>query len=350
MNNRYTKTIKGSTVLITGGTGSFGQSVLSSLLEYDPREVIIFSRDEKKQYDMRNASADHRLRFIIGDVRDRDSIYSLLETVHVDYIFHAAALKQVPACEFFPLEAIKTNILGAGNVMEAAVHFDVGKVVILSTDKAAYPISAMGMTKALMEKVMIATARKLDKKSGKRTVVCGVRYGNVLYSRGSVIPYFVSLIRQGKKLPVTDIRMTRFLLPLPLAVDLVLHAMAVGKNGHLYVRKAPACTIETLAQAICELFSHANGYTEVGIRAGEKLHETLVTQEEMARAQDQGDYYQIPPESQGLDYDQYFVRGSDSLHEQAYTSENTTMLHTREVVELLSQLPHIQKELRSMKK
>jgi len=346
MNDRYVPSIKGATVLITGGTGSFGQSVLSNLLEYGPREVIIFSRDEKKQFDMRNLNTDHRLRFVIGDVRDRDSLNSLLETVSVTYIFHAAALKQVPACEFFPLEAIKTNIIGASNVMEAAIHYSVGKVVILSTDKAAYPINAMGMTKALMEKVMVANARKLAKKSGKKTILCGVRYGNVLYSRGSVIPYFISLMKQGKQLPVTDKRMTRFLLPLPVAVDLVLHAMAVGKNGHMYIRKAPACTIETLAQALCELFSYKKGYTEVGIRTGEKLHETLVTREEMFRAEDQGNYFQIPPESQGLDYDQYFVRGIDSSRNvQPYTSEHTTLLDKRSVTELLSSLPHIQKEL-----
>lgn len=347
MNTVYKKIIQGKRILITGGTGSFGQSVLSSLLGYGPKEIIIFSRDEKKQFDMRINNSDRRLRFIVGDVRDRESIFSLMELIRIDYIFHAAALKQVPTCEFFPLEAVKTNILGANNVIEAAIHHHVEKMVILSTDKAAYPINAMGMTKALMEKVMIANARKLDHDSGKRTILCGVRYGNVLYSRGSVLPYFVSLIKRRKQLPVTDKRMTRFLLPLPVAVDLVLHAIAEGKSGHLYVRKAPACTLETLAKATCELFSYKKGYTEVGVRAGEKLHETLVTQEEMFRAKDEGEYYQIPPESQGLDYDQYYVQGQDVLHDiQPYTSENTKLLTTNEVVKLLSTLPQIQKELK----
>src|SRR3990167_7485027 len=329
--------LKNKVVMITGGTGSFGNALVDRLLPMKPKKIVIFSRDEKKQSDMRNKYNNKLLHFIIGDVRDRESVDNSM--VEVDYVFHAAALKQVPACEFWPMEAVKTNILGGNNVIQSAIEHKVKKVIILSTDKAVYPINAYGMSKAILEKIMQIS-------STKNTILCGVRYGNVLYSRGSVIPYFISLMKQKKRLPVTDKRMTRFLLPLPVAVDLVLHAMAVGKNGHMYIRKAPACTIETLAQALCELFSYKKGYTEVGIRTGEKLHETLVTREEMFRAEDQGNYFQIPPESQGLDYDQYFVRGSDSSRNvQPYTSEHTTLLDKRSVTELLSSLPHIQKEL-----
>ena len=275
MNDQVKKRIKGTTLLITGGTGSFGNTVIDKLLSLKPKRIVIFSRDEKKQFDMRNTYDDPILRFVIGDVRDRDSVATAMKGV--DYVFHAAALKQVPTCEFFPIEAVKTNILGANNVLEAATAAGVRRVVILSTDKAVYPINAMGMSKAIMEKTMIAASRRLNEEGNARTTLCGVRYGNVLYSRGSVLPYFVELIKRNKVLTVTNSNMTRFLLPLADAVDLVLYALTNGKNSHLYVRKAPACTIETLAKAVCRIFSYEKGYKEIGTRAGEKVHETLIT-------------------------------------------------------------------------
>jgi len=342
--------IKGKTILITGGTGSFGNTVVATLLKAQPARIIIFSRDEKKQFDMRNAYRDRLLKFVIGDVRDPEAVDLVMKGV--DFVFHAAALKQVPTCDFFPVEAVKTNILGAYHVLRAAIERQVKRVVILSTDKAVYPINAMGMTKGLMEKVMVAFSRELQGKANRITTVCGVRYGNVLYSRGSVIPYFVDLIKQHKVLTVTNKQMTRFLLPLREAVDLVLHVLTQGENGHLYVRKSSACTLETLVEAIIQLFHYSRGWKEVGVRAGEKLHETLVTREELARATDQGLYFDIPPESQGLDYDQYFSHADvkDSLPSQPYTSENTHRLGVRETIKLLQTLPEIQAELRQIKK
>lgn len=342
------KKIKGKVILITGGTGSFGNSVIRTLLKLSPRKIIIFSRDEKKQEDMRHLYDNPLLRFVIGDVRDRESVEKFIQGV--DYVFHAAALKQVPNCEFFPIEAVKTNILGASNVIDAAITHKVKKLVILSTDKAVYPINAMGISKAMMEKVMIASSKMIMHRENTETILCGVRYGNVLYSRGSVLPYFVSLIKQNKKLRVTHPDMTRFLLPLPNAVDLVLFALVNGENGHMYVRKSPACTITTLAQAVCKVFNYKNGYEEVGIRSGEKMHETLISREELFRAQEMEEYYKIPPESQGLDYNQYFFDGIkvDVEKIQPYTSFNTQRLGVKETSDLLLPLPEIQEELRRL--
>lgn len=344
MNNQYRKQLAGKTILITGGTGSFGNTVVNKLVSLNPKRIIIFSRDEKKQEDMRNLYNSPLLRFVIGDVRDKEAVDRVVEGV--DYIFHAAALKQVPACEFFPIEAVKTNVLGASNVINAAVKHKVKRLVILSTDKAVYPINAMGMSKALMEKTMIAASRDT------KTILCGTRYGNVLYSRGSVLPYFISLIKEGKPLRITHPDMTRFLLPLYDAVELVLYAFVNGKPGYMYVRKSPACTIQVLAKALCEIFNHAPGYIEVGVRAGEKAHETLISSEEILRAQDQGDYFAIPPESQGLDYNKYLLAPKHKDHSTilgSYTSENTTRLDVGETKELLLTLPEIQGELELLK-
>lgn len=341
--------IRGKTILITGGTGSFGNTVVGKILALKPKKIIIFSRDEKKQYDMRNKYDNSLLRFIIGDVRDSETVSKVVEGV--DYIFHAAALKQVPTCEFFPMEAFKTNILGAHNVINAAVYHKVKKVVVLSTDKAVYPINVVGMTKAMMEKIMIAESRDIVDSEKQDTILCGVRYGNVLCTRGSVIPHFINLIKQNKKLIITNLDMTRFLLSLDDAVGLVFYALANGKNGHLYVKKSPACTLETLAKAICKILDYKIGYTMVGIRAGEKMHETLVTKEEMVRTIDVGSYYKIPPESQGLDYNKYFLKGAvksiGSLKE--FTSENTTRLNLAQTISLLMKLPEIKQEIKNMK-
>lgn len=342
------KHVRGKVILITGGTGSFGNSVIGKLLGYNPKKIIIYSRDEKKQHDMRNRFDNSLLNFVIGDVRDKESVNSVMKGV--DYVFHAAALKQVPTAEFFPMESIKTNILGAHNVMNGAIENKVKKLVILSTDKAVYPINAMGMSKALMEKIMIAESRNIHQNNSS-TTVCGVRYGNVLYSRGSVIPYFASLIRQGKKLVVTNSDMTRFLLPLRDAVDLILYALIFGENGYMYIRKSPACTIQTLTEALCELFDYKKGHKEVGLRAGEKMHETLISKEEMIRVIDAGNYYKIPPESQGLDYNKYFFRGKKLKINtfQPYTSENTEQLDVKGTKKLLLTLPEIQEELKNQK-
>lgn len=345
MKFQYKKILQGKIILITGGTGSFGNTVVGKLLEYKPKKIIIFSRDEKKQFDMRNHYDNPILKFIIGDVRDIESINYAMK--NVDYVFHAAALKQVPTCEFFPMEAIKTNVIGAYNVINAAILQNVKKVVVLSTDKAVYPINAIGMTKALMEKVMTAQSRNFTDSVTERTVLCGVRYGNVLYTRGSVVPYFVSLIKQNKKLPITNFNMTRFLLPLKDAVDLVLYALVYGENGFTYVRKSPACTLATLAKAVCKIFQYKKGAIEVGIRAGEKMHETLVTQEELLRAEENQDYYKIPPESQGLDYNKYFIIGKKNIKNiKPYTSENAQRLDIKQTMKLLLTLPEIQKELK----
>lgn len=350
MKTQFTKHIKDKVILITGGTGSFGNTVIGKLLEMHPKRVIIFSRDEKKQDDMRNHYDNPILRFIIGDVRDKESVEKVVEGV--DYIFHAAALKQVPACEFFPLEAVKTNIIGTSNVIHAATHNNVKKMVILSTDKAVYPINAMGMSKALMEKTMIASSKNIVDAKRQDTVLCGVRYGNVIYSRGSVLPYFVDLIRKNKPLNLTHPAMTRFLLPLPDAVDLVFYAMVYGKNGFMYVRKSSACTVETLAKAVCKLFNYKTGYVEVGMRAGEKMHETLVAQEEILRVESLDDYFAIPPESQGLDYDKYLLRGDRPEQDipQGYTSENTKRLNVEETIEVITKIPELREEISNYKR
>jgi len=349
MNDLIRKTIKNKTILITGGTGSFGQSVVDTLLNLDVSKIIIFSRDEKKQFDMRNKFDNPRLKFIIGDVRDKDSLSSSMGGV--DYVFHAAALKQVPTCEFFPLEAVKTNILGTSNVILSAIEARVGKVVVLSTDKAVYPINTVGISKAMMEKIMIAESKKYNKRSNTTTILCGVRYGNVLYTRGSVLPYFVSLIKQNKKISVTDPNMTRFLLPLPEAVSLVLYALANGERGYMYVKKSPACSIKTLAESLCRIFDYKTGIFETGIRAGEKVHETLITKEEKTRAIEIKEYFKIPPESQGLDYNKYFYIGKsiDVEKIQPYTSENTKQLDVNKTTELLLKLNEIKQELKEIK-
>lgn len=348
MKKKYESFLRNKTLLITGGTGSFGHSVVKVLLPYKPKQIIIFSRDEKKQFDMRNFFDTPLLRFVIGDVRDRESVDSVMGGI--DYVFHAAALKQVPTCEFFPMEAIKTNVLGANNVIQSAVTHDVQKVVVLSTDKAAYPINVMGMSKAMMEKLLIAKAKRMDKK--QKTKLCIVRYGNVLYTRGSIVPYFISLMKQQRKLPVTHFQMTRFLLPLTDAVDLVLHALVKGENGHLYVRKSPAATLETITKALCLVFNYKHEYFEVGIRAGEKMHETLITTEEILRAKEEVLYYDIPSESQGLDYNRYFSRGKkeDMKKYDSFTSENTKRLNLEETKTILRNLPEIKEILSKGKK
>lgn len=346
MSNECKEYLAEKALLITGGTGSFGNTVINKLLSFNPKKITIFSRDEKKQEDMRNYYSSQILRFVIGDVRDKESVDQAVRGV--DYVFHAAALKQVPTCEFFPLEAVKTNIVGVANVIHAAIKHKVKRLVVLSTDKAVYPINAMGMSKALMEKLMIASSRNILDANGEKTMLCGVRYGNVLYSRGSVLPYFISLIRKNEPLRLTHPDMTRFLLSLSDAVDLVLYALIHGKNGHMYIRKAPACTVKILARAVCEIFDHKKGYIEVGVRAGEKAHETLVSSEELLRAEDLGTYFAIPAESQGLDYNKYLLASKKRAHSEiprSYTSENTERLSVAETKKLLLTLPEIQKEL-----
>ncbi|NBN03563.1 polysaccharide biosynthesis protein [Proteus sp. G2665] len=326
-------------LLITGGTGSFGNAVLNRFLETDIKEIRIFSRDEKKQDDMRKKYNNHKLKFYIGDVRDYSSI--LNATRGVDFIFHAAALKQVPSCEFHPIQAVKTNILGTENVLEAAIANGVKRVVCLSTDKAVYPINAMGISKAMMEKVMVAKSRNLD---SNKTVICGTRYGNVMASRGSVIPLFVDLMGEGKAITITDPNMTRFMMTLEDAVDLVLYAFQNGNNGDIFVQKAPAATIETLAIALKELFNTPeHPINIIGTRHGEKLYEALLSREEMLAAIDMGDYYRVPPDLRDLNYDKYVEQGDSRISEiEDYNSHNTTRLDVDGMKKLLLKLPLIQ--------
>ena len=333
---------KGKTLLISGGTGSFGSAVLRRFLDSDIGEIRIFSRDEKKQDDMRGKYRNDKLRFIIGDVRDPIAVRNA--TRDVDFIFHAAALKQVPSCEFHPLEAVQTNIHGTANLLEAAVANDVSRVICLSTDKAVYPINAMGMSKALMEKVMIAKSR-LPRRGGG--VICGTRYGNVMASRGSVIPLFVNQILSGKPITVTDPAMTRFMMSLDDAVELVLYAFEHGSNGDIFVQKAPASTVGTTAKAIAELLGVPDHPIDViGTRHGEKLYETLLTREEMVTAEDLGGYYQIPPDLRDLNYAKYFVEGETSISEAVdYNSHNTRRLDLEGTKELLLSLPFIRSVL-----
>lgn len=344
MKEKIESQIEGKSILITGGTGSFGTTVTKRLLDLKPKKIIIFSRDEKKQFDMRNTFNDSRLCFVVGDVRDRESIDIAMDR-GVDYVFHAAALKQVPSCEFFPLEAIRTNILGTDNLIHSAVAHGVEKVVVLSTDKAVYPINTMGMSKAMMEKIMIAAAK--TPRNSSKTILCGVRYGNVLYSRGSVLPFFIDLMKKGQKLTLTDGAMTRFLLPLPEAVDLVLYALTEGQSGHIYVKKAPSITIEMIAKALCKIFDYKIGYEEVGIRNGEKMHESLISTEEMMRAKDLGDYYDVQPETQDLDYNKYFSDGSkvNMAKIEAYDSDTAPQLNLEESVDLFMGIKEIKEEL-----
>ena len=329
------------TLLITGGTGSFGNTVLSRFLGTHIRRIVIFSRDEKKQEDMRVALRNPKVQFCIGDVRDYGSISQAMRGV--DFVFHAAALKQVPSCEFFPMEAVRTNVMGTENVLNAAIEHGVGRVVLLSTDKAVYPINAMGISKALAEKVLVAKART---QPDAGTVLCATRYGNVMASRGSVIPLFVEKIKAGQPLTVTDLKMTRFLMSLEDSVDLVLHAFEHGQQGDIFVQKAPASTIEDLATALNQMF-HGNGEIRIiGTRHGEKLYESLVSREEMAKAEDMGRYYRIPADNRDLNYDKFILEGEPGANEvDDYTSHNTQRLSVAEVKDLLLNLPYVRHEL-----
>ena len=332
-----------SKLLITGGTGSFGKAYLNrALVNNKFSEIFIFSRDEKKQDDLRKKLNTDRVKFFIGDVRDVNSVNQVVK--NVDYIFHAAALKQVPSCEFFPIEAVKTNILGTENVLNAAELYDIKKAVILSTDKAAYPINAMGMSKALMEKVMIAKSRMLN---NNKSIFCGTRYGNVMGSRGSVIPLFISQIKNNKDLTITDSNMTRFMMSLDDAVDLVDYAFENANQGDLFIKKAPASTIKTLASALIEIFNSKSKIRVIGIRHGEKMHETLVTKEEMLKSENLGDHFRIKADSRDLNYDKYFSKGGSKVNEQQeYNSFNTELLNKEKLIKILLKLPEVISELK----
>ena len=330
-----------SKLLITGGTGSFGRAYLSKVISKDLfSEVRILSRDEKKQDDLRRELRNEKIKFFIGDVRDVNSVTNAVNGV--DYIFHAAALKQVPSCEFFPIEAVKTNILGTENVLSAAYSCNVSKVVILSTDKAAYPINSMGMSKALMEKVMIAKSRSTPNDS---TIYCGTRYGNVMGSRGSVIPLFINQIKSNKDITITSPTMTRFLMTLENAVDLVDHAFNNCGQGDMFIQKAPSCTIKSLADALIEIFESKSKVKNIGIRHGEKMHETLVTSEEMIRADETDSFYKINADSRDLNYENYFSKGESEEMPKPYSSNNTSILDKNSVIDLLMSLPLIKDEL-----
>jgi len=337
---------KGKTLLITGGTGSFGNAVLNRFLDTDIREIRIFSRDEKKQDDMRNLYKNEKIKFYIGDVRDINSIKAAI--FGVDYVFHAAALKQVPSCEFFPLEAVKTNVFGTDNILTAAIEAGVKKVICLSTDKAAYPVNAMGTSKAMMEKVFVAKSRTVPP---DKTLICGTRYGNVMCSRGSVIPLFIDQIRQGKPMTITEPKMTRFIMSLEEAVDLVIFAFKNAQSGDILVQKAPACTIEVLANAVKELFDPKAEIKVIGIRHGEKMYETLLTNEECVHAIDLGNFYRVPADNRDLNYGKYFTDGYSSAPKlQEFNSNNTELLSVEEVKEKLLKLDYIKNELRKFKK
>ncbi|MBV1684820.1 nucleoside-diphosphate sugar epimerase/dehydratase [Eubacterium callanderi] len=338
---------EGETLLITGGTGSFGHAVLNRFLKTEIKEIRIFSRDEKKQDDMRHEyqakcpEISEKIKFYIGDVRN---LRSVKDAMHgVDYVFHAAALKQVPSCEFFPIEAVKTNVIGTDNVLTAAIEEGVKKVICLSTDKAAYPINAMGTSKAMMEKVFVAKSRTVDP---EKTLICGTRYGNVMCSRGSVIPLFIEQIKNGQALTITEPKMTRFIMSLEEAVELVLFAFEHAENGDIMVQKAPACTIEVLAQAVRELFHADNEIKIIGIRHGEKMYETLLTNEECAHAIDMGDFFRVPADKRDLNYDKYFKEGDQKRTELTeFNSDNTELLNVRQVKEKLLSLEYIRNEL-----
>lgn len=328
-------------LMITGGTGSFGNTVLKRFLSTDVREIRIFSRDEKKQEDMRIALGNNKVKFHIGDVRNYDSLKQSM--VGVDYVFHAAALKQVPSCEFYPMEAVRTNVIGTENVLNAAINSGVKRVVVLSTDKAVYPINAMGISKAMSEKLAVAKSRTVPEGG---TVISTTRYGNVMASRGSVIPLFIEQLKAGDPLTVTDPDMTRFLMSLEDSVDLVLHAFEYGQQGDLFVQKASASTVADLAQALKELFEKANDIKIIGTRHGEKLYESLVSREEMAKAEDMGRYYRIPADNRDLNYNKYFVEGEKSLKNfDDYTSHNTQRLDIKGIIKLLKKLDYIQEQL-----
>ena len=342
----------GKTLLITGGTGSFGNAVLNRFLATDIGEIRIFSRDELKQDDMRHyyqreyPEYSNKLKFYIGDVRDRQSIDKAMNGV--DFIFHAAALKQVPSCEFFPIEAVKTNVLGTENVLQSAVDYGVKKVICLSTDKAAYPVNAMGTSKAMMEKVIVAKARTI---APEETTICCTRYGNVLCSRGSVVPLFISQIKEGKPLTITEPTMTRFVMTLEEAVELVVYAFQNAESGDIMVQKAPACTIEVLAQAVKEIFGSKEETKIIGIRHGEKMYETLLTNEECANAIDMGNFYRVPADKRGLNYDKYFTDGNLKRAELSeFNSNNTALMTVEQVKEKLLTLSYVQNELKDWKK
>ena len=333
-------------LLITGGTGSFGNAVLKRFLDTDVKEIRIFSRDEKKQDDMRKRHINPKIKFYLGDVREQDSIRGAM--VGVDFVFHAAALKQVPSCEFFPMEAVKTNVIGTDNVLSVAISEGVKKVICLSTDKAAYPVNAMGTSKAMMEKVLIAKSRN---SSPEKTLICGTRYGNVMASRGSVIPLFIEQIKNGVPLTITNPNMTRYIMSLEEAVELVLFAFEHAQAGDIMVQKAPACTVKDLATAIKELFQATNEIQVIGIRHGEKMYETLLTKEEAAQAIDMGDFYRVPPDTRDLNYNKYFTEGNserESISE--YNSDNTRQLTVEEVKKKLLALDYVRKELESWEK
>jgi len=335
---------KGKTLLITGGTGSFGNAVLNKFLDTDIKEIRLFSRDEKKQEDIRKRLNNPKVKYYIGDVRDVNSINTAMN--NVDYVFHAAALKQVPSCEFFPMEAVKTNVLGTENVLNAAIQKNVKKVICLSTDKAVYPINAMGISKAMMEKVTVAKSRTVDVDD---TNISGTRYGNVMASRGSVIPLFIDQIKAGKPLTITDPEMTRYLMSLEDAVELVLFAFMNSNQGDIFVQKAPASTIGELAQALKELFKVDNPIEVIGTRHGEKLYETLLTREEMAVAMDMGGYYRIPADNRDLNYNKYFTEGEEGISEGwEYNSHNTHRLSMQEIKDLLLTLDVVKEELAKM--
>ena len=328
-------------LLITGGTGSFGNAVLKRFLPTDIKEIRIFSRDEKKQDDMRQLYRNDKIKYYIGDTRDKRSIDSAMHGV--DYVFQAAALKQVPSCEFFPIEAVRTNIMGCENVLDSAVEHGVKNVIVLSTDKAVYPINAMGMSKALSEKVMVAKSRNLN---GIGTTFCGTRYGNVMASRGSVIPLFIDQIKKGNPITITDPNMTRFMMTLEDAVELVVFAFKNGKQGDLFVQKAPAATISTLAQALKELYNADNPVKIIGTRHGEKVYEVLVNREDMVKAEDMGDFYRIPADTRGLNYESFFSEGKDVSQIEEYHSHNTERLDLEGTKKLLLKLDIIRKDLK----
>lgn len=334
--------LNNKTLLITGGTGSFGNAVLRRFLHTDfVQEIRIMSRDEKKQDDMRQFFRNGKIKYYLGDTRDKRSVDMAMNGV--DYVFQAAALKQVPSCEFFPMEAVRTNVIGCENVLDSAMQHGVKNVVVLSTDKAVYPINAMGMSKALSEKVMVAKSRNLN---GSGSTFCGTRYGNVMASRGSVIPLFVEQIKNGKPLSITDPNMTRFMMTLDGAVDLVLYAFEHGRNGDIFVQKAPAATVEVLAHALLDLYNASNPIKVIGTRHGEKLFETLVTREEMVKAEDCGNYYRVPADTRDLNYGKFFTEGTEKVAEvDDYTSHNTTRLDVEGMKELLMQLPMIRKDI-----
>lgn len=329
------------TLLITGGTGSFGNAVMKRFLDSNIKEIRIFSRDEKKQDDIRKKYNNPKLKFYIGDVRDSHSVETAMRDV--DYVFHAAALKQVPSCEFFPIEAVKTNIIGTENVLQNAIRENVKKVICLSTDKAAYPINAMGISKAMMEKVFVAKSRNVE---SEQTLICGTRYGNVMASRGSVIPLFVEKIKNGEPLTITDPNMTRFLMSLEDAVELVIHAFQNAETGDIMVQKSPSSTVGDLAQALLELFDADNDIQIIGTRHGEKQAETLLTREEFAQSEDMGEYFRVPADSRDLNYSNYVENGSSKITQSfEYNSNNTRILNVEEIKDKLLELSYIQKEL-----